>query len=147
MELTYLDNRCSLNEIAVPQIGDRVTWTPSLLRSEVRAGKVTSIAHEEGLGLTFEATMDDGRQVWSWVVHILTINGQSTHELTPRERWAENRRRNAAGLPSIDAKGMDITPKPRAEITMTDAQAAQMTAETAATYDPSSPSYREYQGD
>lgn len=150
MELTYLGNRRSLDEIAVPRVGDYVAWR-TLAQifggGEIREGTVTGVNVDPEDGYTFDATMDDGRQVWGWLGEIVTINGERLDELTLRERWAENRRRRAAGLPEIDAKGCEIVPQPHVEYHQTPEQAARMYAEIAATYDPNSPEYRHYQGD
>lgn len=67
--------------------------------------------------------------------------------MTLRERWIENRRRQALGLRSIDANGQEIVPRVWNPPVMTIEQEQQLCQEIAATYNPASREYRRYQGD
>lgn len=64
-----------------------------------------------------------------------------------RALWIENRRRRAAGLPAVDRKGIVRPPPTPPRPPLSDEQIADLYARTAASYDPASPHYRQYQGD
>ena len=73
---------------------------------------------------------------------------EEARPMTLREVWIENRRRAKVGLPSIDRFGREIVRTARtARKPLSDQELAEMAERTRQSYDPSSPNYRQYQGD